>query len=119
MSALNDDPADDDAPGHDPMTDRRSSPIQSARAYTDRLLMSRRRRLILGVVIAAVFLTATCALILGPARGARNDIAHVRGDLHASRTGIFATVTTLTQQLQTTEQSLVIQQQGLSVAKDS
>lgn len=79
----------------------------------------RRRRRFAAAIIVVVVATAATALIFGPARGARNDISHVRQDLHYSRSGISATVRTLTDQLKTTEQSLVIQQRGLSVATDS
>jgi hypothetical protein len=95
------------------------SPTPTRSADTGPLIASRRRRLIAWAVIVAIALTAAGALIFGPARGARNDIAHVRTDLHASRSGIFDTVRVLTAQLRTTEQSLIIQRRGLSVAKQS
>jgi hypothetical protein len=83
------------------------------------LIRSRQRRwLALGLIVAIV-LTASGALIFGPARGARNDLAHVRTDLHASRSGIFQTVRVLTGQLETTQQLLLVQQRGLSVARET
>lgn len=88
--------------------------------------MLSRRPIILAVAIATVIFAGTCVLIFGPARGARNDISHLRVDLHASRGGIFqtlavgrTTLTDLTQELQITEHSLAVQQQGLRVAQTS
>ncbi|MCU1592893.1 MAG: hypothetical protein JWO12_285 [Frankiales bacterium] len=82
-----------------------------------------RRQFGLLLLIGAVLLAGTCVLVFGPARGARNDIGHVRDDLNVSRRGIFGTLDTgrktlaeATAQLRLTEQSLEIQQQGLSVA---
>lgn len=82
-----------------------------------------RRQFALLLLIGAVLLAGTCVLVFGPARGARNDIGQVRTDLNASRRGIFGTLDTAhktladaTAQLRLTEQSLVIQQQGLSLA---
>jgi hypothetical protein len=83
------------------------------------MIWHRRRRLAVLVVSVAVILAASGALVFGPARGARNDLAHVRTDLHASRSGIFQTVRILTGQLRTTRQLLVTQQSGLAVAKES
>lgn len=75
------------------------------------------------LLIGAVLLAGTCVLVLGPAREARNDIGQVREDLNVSRRGIFGTLETgrktladATAQLRLTEQSLQIQQQGLSLA---
>jgi chromosome segregation ATPase len=80
----------------------------------------------LALLVGVVLLVSVTALIFGPARGAREDIGHVRKDLNASRTGIYQTRDTLaatlqgiTAQLQTTQQSLEIQQQGLTVARDT
>jgi hypothetical protein len=80
---------------------------------------------ILGLVVA-LLLAATCVLIFGPARGARNDIGQVRADLNASRRGIFGTLdvgrqtlSDATTQLRLAEQSLMIQQQGLLIATDA
>jgi hypothetical protein len=83
------------------------------------IIWSRRRRLIAWLVLAAVFIAATGALLFGPARGARDDLSHVRHDLRASRSGIFQTVRILTGQLETTQRLLLTQERGLSVAKQS
>lgn len=80
--------------------------------------MSRRHRAAL-VAIAAISVAAICALLFGPARGARDDIAHVRTDLHSSRQGIYGVLQRTTQQLRAAEQSLEIQRQGLSIAHSS
>ena len=78
------------------------------------------------VVLLVLSVIATGLVLFGPARGAREDIGHVRTDLHASRGGIDNTVITLrstlrtmTAQLQTTKTSLEIQEEGLEVAKRS
>lgn len=75
------------------------------------------------LVIGAVLLAATSALVFGPARGARNDIAQTRADLHVSRHGIFstldvgrATLADATTQLRLAEQALQLQKQGLAIA---
>jgi hypothetical protein len=99
-------------------TSPRPSPTPT-RNLAGPIISNPRRRLLVWIVIAAVALTATCALLFGPARGARDDLAHVRDDLHASRTGIFQTVRVLTGQLHTTEHLLRTQRRGLSVAKES
>jgi hypothetical protein len=83
------------------------------------MIWNRRRRLTALVVCLVVTLTAGGLLLFGPARGARNDLAHVRTDLHASRSGIFRTVRVLTGQLETTRRLLTTQQRGLAVAKQS
>ena len=81
---------------------------------------------ILGLVVAILVLSATCALVFGPARGARNDIGEVRDDLDVSRQGIFETVeigrtnlAKVTRQLRITRTSLEVQQQGLRIAGES
>lgn len=82
----------------------------------------------LGLVLlaGAILLAGTCVLIFGPARGARNDIHQVRTDLQVSRRGIYGTLDVgrktladATEQLLMAEQSLQIQQQGLSIARDT
>jgi hypothetical protein len=85
-----------------------------------------RRQLGLLLLIGAVLLSGTCVLLFGPARGAREDIAKVRADLNASRRGIFSTLDVgrktladATVQLRIAEQSLLLQQQGLAIARDS
>lgn len=75
-----------------------------------------RRQAGLLLVILAVLLTGTCALVFGPARGARGDIAKMSTDLDASRNGIFEQLTTARTQLADTQRSLTIQEQGLQVA---
>lgn len=75
-----------------------------------------RAQLQLLVLIGAVLLAATCTVVLGPGRGARQDIASMTTDLDASRDGIFLQLDTARTQLHATEQSLTIQQQGLQVA---
>lgn len=55
-------------------------------------LVSRPQRVLL-IVIATVLLAGLLALVLGPARGLRNDIGLVQ-DLDASRDGIFGTLET-------------------------
>jgi hypothetical protein len=83
------------------------------------MIWNRRRRLLALIVTVVVIITASGALIFGPARGARDDLSHVRADLHASRSGIFHTVRILTGQLRTTQQLLVTQERALAVAKES
>ena len=75
-----------------------------------------RRQLGLLLLIVAVLLGGTCALIFGPARGMRTDIVNVSDDLDASRDGIFNQLTIARTQLAATEKSLQIQEQGLQVA---
>jgi hypothetical protein len=79
-------------------------------------IMSRRHAGMLALVLA-VLLAGTCALVLGPGRGARHDIRHMTGDLDASRNGIFEQLQVARAQLAGAERSLVIQQQGLQVAR--
>ena len=88
-------------------------------------VLSSRQRVVL-VVLLVLSVTATAVLVFGPGRGARDDIAHVRTDLDASREDINGTLTVsrrsldqVTEQLETTKTSLEIQEQGLSVARDS
>ncbi len=77
--------------------------------------LPRHRGWLAGGVIGILLLAATCALIFGPARGLRDDIGHLRTDLHSSRKGIYGTLATtrrslmkVTAQLRVTEQSLRI-----------
>lgn len=99
----------------------------SARTATDgaesdasvaRPVMTRRQFGVL-LLIGAVLLGGTCALIFGPARGMRTDIVNVSDDLDASRDGIFIQLDTARTQLGLTEQSLEIQEQGLQVAVEA
>jgi chromosome segregation ATPase len=85
-----------------------------------------RRQVLVAATIGVLILGAVCGLVFGPARGLRDDIAHVRTDLNSSRHGIYGTLatsrTTLERtdsQLRATEKSLVIQQQGLTIAADT
>lgn len=75
-----------------------------------------KRQLGLLLLILAVLLGGTCALVFGPGRGMRTDIVHVSDDLDASRRGIFNQLTIARTQLAATETSLKIQEQGLQVA---
>jgi hypothetical protein len=82
-----------------------------------------RRQFQLLLLIGAVLLAGTSVLVFGPGRGARNDIAHTRADLNASRRGIFSTLDvgrkTLADanvQLKVAEQSLEMQKEGLAIA---
>lgn len=79
-------------------------------------IMSRPQFGLLALVLA-VLLAGTLVLVFGPARGMRHDIHKMTGDLDASRNGIFEQLQTARTQLAGTERSLVIQQQGLEVAK--
>lgn len=84
-----------------------------------RVRLMTRRQFSLLVVILAVLLGGTVALVFGPARGMRTDIVHVSDDLDASRNGIFNQLTTARTQLKATERSLEIQEQGLQVAVEA
>lgn len=84
------------------------------------------RQKLSAAIIGVLILAAVVGLVFGPARGLRDDIGHVRKDLHASRSGIYGTLATGRQtlaqassQLRATEKSLVIQQQGLTIATES
>lgn len=75
------------------------------------------------LLIGAVLLAGTCVLVLGPGRGARNDIGQTRADLNASRRGIFSTLDVgrrtladASTQLQVAQQALEMQKQGLAIA---
>lgn len=75
------------------------------------------------LLIGAVLLSGTCVLLFGPARGARNDIAHTRKDLNVSRRGIYSTLEVgrrtlddANAQLKLAQQALEMQQQGLVIA---
>lgn len=88
-------------------------------------VLSVRQRLVL-VILLALSVAATATLVFGPGRGVREDIAHVRTDLDASRGGIYGTLAVsrrslrqVTDQLETTKQSLEIQREGLEVARSS
>lgn len=93
----------------------RQAPADAAVA---RPVMTRRQFGVL-LVILAVLLGGTLALIFGPARGMRTDIVNVSDDLDASRDGIFLQLNTARAQLGATEQSLEIQQAGLEVAVEA
>jgi hypothetical protein len=80
----------------------------------------------LAAAIGAVLLASLAALLFGPARGARDDIGHVRKDLAASRTGIYQTLDTgrasladADRTLRATETSLQVQQQGLAISSQA
>lgn len=75
-----------------------------------------KRQLGVLVLILAVLLGGTLALVFGPGRGIRTDISRVSKDLDASRDGIFSQLGTARTQLHLTEQSLTIQEHGLQVA---
>lgn len=88
-------------------------------------VLSRRQSVILlvGLVLSV---TATCLVLFGPGRGAREDIGAVQTDLHAARGSVAGTLAVsrrtleeLSAQLRTTRSSLEIQQQGLDVARGS
>lgn len=88
-------------------------------------VFSRRQKLILGVLLV-LSVTATGLVLFGPGRGAREDLAHLRTDLHGTRAGVATTASVsrrtldeLSAELQTTQKSLEIQVQGLSVARSS
>ena len=83
-----------------------------------RPVMTRRQFSVL-MLIMAVLLGGTLALIFGPARGIRTDIVNVSDDLDASRDGIFLQLDTARTQLGLTEQSLEIQEAGLEVAVEA
>ena len=78
-----------------------------------------RKQLGILLLISAVLLGGTLALIFGPARGMRTDIVNVSDDLDASRDGIFLQLNTARAQLGLTEQSLQIQETGLEVAVEA
>jgi hypothetical protein len=75
------------------------------------------------LVIGALLLAGTGALVFGPARDAKNDISRTQQDLNVSRRGIFSTLDVgrrtladATQQLRIAEESLQLQEQGLEIA---
>ncbi len=84
-------------------------------AEVARPVMTRRQFSVL-LLILAVLLGGTVALVFGPARGIRTDIVNVSDDLDASRDGIFLQLNTARSQLGLTEQSLEVQEAGLEVA---
>ena len=76
------------------------------------------------LLIGAVLLAGTLALVFGPGRGLREDIGDVQDDLASSQKGIYGTLGTgreslavVRQQLAGAERSLVLQRQGLEVAQ--
>jgi hypothetical protein len=84
------------------------------------------RQVVVLVVVGTFLLAATCSLVFGPARGARDDIGQVRTDLHASRQDVHQTLgtarrtlTRLTDTLGLVQDSLRLQQQGLDIAQES
>lgn len=99
---------------------RRDAPAPDGpeQAPVSRPVMTRRQFSVL-LVILAVLLAGTLALVFGPARGARTDLVSLSDDLDASRGGIFSQLDTAREQLEITEQSLMIQEQGLAVAVDT
>ena len=92
-----------------------AAPVGPEQAPVTRPVMTRRQFGVL-LVILAVLLAGTLALVFGPGRGTRTDIVQLSDDLDASRTGIYSQLDTLRAQLQRAEQSLAIQEQGLAVA---
>ena len=79
-----------------------------------RLLTKRQFGLLM--LALGVLLFGTLSLVFGPGRGMRTDIVKVSDDLDASRGGIFDQLQTARTQLDLTERSLEIQEQGLQVA---
>jgi ribosome-binding protein aMBF1 (putative translation factor) len=96
----------------------RPHPNDSEAVVTARPVMTRRQFSVL-MLILAVLLGGTLALVFGPARGMRTDIVNVSDDLDASRDGIFLQLNTARTQLGLTEQSLEIQETGLEVAMEA
>ncbi len=93
-------------------------------AATTKIRLSHHQRASLAVV-GVLLLASVCALLFGPARGAREDIAQVRQDLASTEDGIYKTLDTnrrmldkLVRQLRTARDSLQIQKQGLLIARD-
>src|ERR1700712_729872 len=88
--------------------------------------VAQRRNVVLLVALLAIVATAIGALVFGPARGARDDIGHVRTDLHGTHTTLQATLRTTraslartTALLHSTETALTVSRQGLTVARQS
>ena len=88
-------------------------------------LLSRLQKVVLAMMLV-LSVTATVLVLFGPARGAREDLGAVRTDLHSTRAGIYSTLgvqrrtlARITAQLRTTQTSLEIQQEGLTVARTS
>lgn len=86
---------------------------------------SRHRRAV-AVVVAILAVAAVCGLLLGPGRGAREDLGQVREDLASTEDGIYRTLAVnrgtldrITRQLRVTRDSLRIQRDGLQVARDA
>jgi hypothetical protein len=94
------------------------SPLADDPSAAARPVMTKRQFGIL-MLILALLLGGTLALIFGPARGMRTDIVNVSDDLDASRDGIFLQLNTARTQLDLTEQSLEIQETGLEVAVEA
>lgn len=78
-----------------------------------------RRQFGLLLLILSVLLGGTLALVFGPGRGLRTDIANVSDDLDASRSDLFLQLNTARSQLGLTQQSLEIQEAGLEVAVEA
>lgn len=85
-----------------------------AEARTEPLLTGRHRGL--AGTIGLVLLAGVLVLVFGPARGMRNDIHHVSGEITASRAGIYSQLDTVRAQLDVAKSSLTMQEQGLQVA---
>ena len=94
------------------------APDDSDAGSVARPVMTKRQFGVL-MLIMAVLLGGTLALIFGPARGMRTDIVNVSDDLDASRDGIFLQLNTARTQLGLTAQSLQIQETGLEVAVEA
>lgn len=85
-----------------------------------------RRPLVLAGAIGLVLLAGLLVLVFGPARGARDDIAAIRGNVHGAHIGITDTLQTqraslghLTLQLQALRASLRVQVAALHTARNT
>lgn len=85
-----------------------------------------RRQQVLVLAAVVVWVVAAAILVFGPARGARNDLASVRSDLNGTHDSVDGALITsrrtleqLTEQLETTQDSLKIQKQGLDIAAET
>ena len=81
--------------------------------------MATRRHKAMLLVLAAIVLGAVCALVFGPARGARDDIGRLRADQDVSRGYIHRQLETVGAQLTVAQRSLGVQRQGLVIAARS
>jgi hypothetical protein len=88
-------------------------------------VLSRRQVAVLAVLLL-LSLAATSALVLGPGRGAREDLGAVRADVDRTEELIGGTLgvqrrtlARITAQLETTRDSLRVQRVGLEIARSS